>query len=104
MSEDVSAYGFDAQPDDVAEICANIMFQIINLRAEGKDDEVTTLTYRRKETGKRIKISPLRQLNAEATNSIFVAKRLLSGRKSIQTMKEKVLGVSKQYAMHMLKL
>ena len=55
MAEDVSEYGFDARPDNVAEICANIMFQIINLRAENKYDDVTTLTYRRKETGKRIK-------------------------------------------------
>ena len=55
MAADVSKYGFDAHPDDVAEICANIMFQIINLRAEGKDDDVTTLDFKRKETGKRIK-------------------------------------------------
>ena len=55
MAEDVSAYGFDANVDNVAQVCANIMFQIINLRAEDKDDDVTFLTYRRKETGKLIK-------------------------------------------------
>ena len=55
MAADVSQHGFDAHPDTVAEICANIMFQIINLRAEGKDDDVTTLDFKRKETGKRIK-------------------------------------------------
>lgn len=55
MSEDVQTYGFDADVNNVAEVCANIMFQIINFRAEGKDDDVTTLTIRRKETGKLIK-------------------------------------------------
>lgn len=55
MSEDVRAYGFDAHPDNVAEICGNIMLQIINLRAEGKRDDVTVLTIKKKETGKRIK-------------------------------------------------
>lgn len=55
MSEDIQAYGFDAHPDNVAEICANIMFQIINLRAEGKWDDVTVLTIKKKEAGKRIK-------------------------------------------------
>lgn len=55
MSEDVQKYGFDADVNSVAEVCANIMFQIINLRAEGKDDDVTTLTFRRKETGRLIK-------------------------------------------------
>lgn len=55
MSADVSAYGFDAHPDNVAEICANIMAQIINNRAEGKSDDITTLTIKKKENGKRIK-------------------------------------------------
>lgn len=55
MSDDVSKYGFDAHPDNVAEICANIMAQIINCRAENKSDDITTLTIKKKENGKRIK-------------------------------------------------
>lgn len=55
MSDDVSAYGFDAHPDNVAEICANIMAQIINNRAAVKSDDITTLTIKKKENGKRIK-------------------------------------------------
>lgn len=46
ISEDVQAYGFDAYPDNVAENCANIMFQIINIRAEGKPGDVTVLTIK----------------------------------------------------------
>lgn len=55
MSIDVQSYGFDAHPDNVAEICANIMGQIINCLAEGKSDDINTLTIKKKETGKRIK-------------------------------------------------
>lgn len=55
MSEDISKYGFDAHPDNVGEICGNIMAQIINNRAEGKSDDITTLTIKKKETGKRVK-------------------------------------------------
>lgn len=55
MSEDVCAYGFEAHPDNVAEVCANIMAQIINCRAENKSDDITTITIKKKETGKRIK-------------------------------------------------
>lgn len=55
MSEDIRAYGFDAHPNNVGEICGNIMAQIINCRAEGKSDDINTLTIKKKETGKRIK-------------------------------------------------
>lgn len=55
LSQDMQKFGFDAHPDNVGEICGNIMEQIINNRAEGKSDDITTLTIKKKETGKRIK-------------------------------------------------
>lgn len=55
LSDDIREYGFDAHPDNVAEICANIMFQIIARRANGESDDITTLSIKLKETGKRIK-------------------------------------------------
>lgn len=55
LSSDIQGFGFDAHPDDVASICGNIMEQIVFRRAEGKSDDITTLTIKKKETGKRIK-------------------------------------------------
>lgn len=55
LSKDVQKFGFDAHPDNVAEICANIMAQIIYNLAEGKSDDIITLTIKRNENGKRIK-------------------------------------------------
>lgn len=54
LSRDMQGFGFDAHPDNVGEICGNIMEQIINNRAEGKSDDITTLTIKKKENGKRI--------------------------------------------------
>lgn len=55
LSVDIQAFGFDVYPDTVAEVCANIMAQIINNLAEGKSDDISTLTIKKKELGKRIK-------------------------------------------------
>lgn len=55
MSTDIQSFGFDAHPDNVAEICANIMGQIINCLSEGNSDDIKMLTIKKKETGKRIK-------------------------------------------------
>lgn len=55
LSSDIQKFGFDAHPDDVASICGNIMEQIVFRRAEGKSDDITTLTIKKKENGKRIK-------------------------------------------------
>lgn len=55
LSKDIQAFGFDAHTDNVGDICGNIMEQIIFKRAEGKSDDITTLTIKKKETGKRIK-------------------------------------------------
>ena len=55
LSQDMQEYGFDAIPSNVAEICANIMAQIINERASGRAGDIKTLTIKKKEIGKRIK-------------------------------------------------
>lgn len=55
LSQDMQQYGFDANPNNVAEICANIMAQIISERASGRDSDITSLTIKKKEVGKRIK-------------------------------------------------
>lgn len=55
LSQDMQQYGFDAIPSNVAEICANIMAQIIHERASGRAGDIKTLTIKKKEIGKRIK-------------------------------------------------
>ena len=55
LSFDMHQYGFDASVDSVAGVCANIMVQLINRIAEGREADVQTLTIEKKENGKRIK-------------------------------------------------
>lgn len=55
IRDHMAKYGFKLQPFEVPDACTNILVQSIRRRAEGKDDNVTTLNYKRHETGKLIK-------------------------------------------------
>lgn len=50
LSSDMQLFGFDAHPDDVGSICGNIMEQIVFKRAEGKLDDITTISIKKKLT------------------------------------------------------
>lgn len=55
MKDKLVEFGFDVEPSEVGQACANILAQIIRRRAEGLSDDVTVLNYQRMETGKKIK-------------------------------------------------
>lgn len=51
----MAEFGFDVDPSEVGQACANILAQIIRRRAEGLSDDVTLLNYQRMEAGKKLK-------------------------------------------------
>ena len=55
MTDTLADFGFDVEPIEVGQACANILAQIIRRRSEGLSDDVTTLNYRRSESGKKLK-------------------------------------------------
>ena len=55
MKDKMAEFGFDVDPSDVGQACANILAQIIRRRAEGLSDDVTILNYQRMEAGKILK-------------------------------------------------
>lgn len=55
MKDKLVEFGFDVEPSEVGQACANILAQIIRRRAEGLSDDVTALNYQRMETGKKLK-------------------------------------------------
>ena len=55
MKDKMAEFGFDVDPSDVGQACANILAQIIRRRAEGLSDDVTILNYQRMEAGKKLK-------------------------------------------------
>ena len=55
MKDKLVEFGFDVEPSEVGQACANILAQIIRRRAEGLSDDVTVLNYQRMETGRKLK-------------------------------------------------
>lgn len=55
MKDKLAEFGFDIEPSEVGQTCANILAQIIRRRSEGLSDDVTSLTYQRMETGRCLK-------------------------------------------------
>ena len=55
MKDKMAEFGFDVDPSEVGQACANILAQIIRRRAEGLSDDVTLLNYQRMEAGKKLK-------------------------------------------------
>ena len=55
MKDKLAEFGFDVEPSEVGQACANILVQIILRRSEGLSDNVTVLNYQRMETGKKLK-------------------------------------------------
>lgn len=55
MKNKMAEFGFDVNPSEVGQACANILAQIIRRRAEGLSDDVTILNYQRMESGKKLK-------------------------------------------------
>ena len=55
MKDKLAEFGFDVDPSEVGQACANILAQIIRRRSEKKTDDVTMLNYQRMETGRSIK-------------------------------------------------
>lgn len=51
----MAEFGFNVDPSEVGQACANILAQIIRRRAEGLSDDVTLLNYQRMEAGKKLK-------------------------------------------------
>lgn len=47
MKDKLSEFGFEVEPSDVGQACANILAQIIRRRAESLSDDVTVLNYQR---------------------------------------------------------
>lgn len=55
MKDKMAEFGFNVDPSEVGQACANILAQIIRRRAEGLSDDVTLLNYQRMEAGKKLK-------------------------------------------------
>lgn len=55
MKDKLAEFGFDVEPSEVGQACANILAQIIRRRSEGLSDDVTALNYQRMETGRSLK-------------------------------------------------
>ena len=55
MKDKMAEFGFNVDPSEVGQACANILAQIIKRRAEGLSDDVTLLNYQRMEAGKKLK-------------------------------------------------
>lgn len=55
MKDKLAEFGFDVEPSEVGQACANILSQIIRRRSEGLSDDVTTLNYQRMGTGRTLK-------------------------------------------------
>ena len=55
MKDKLVEFGFDVEPSEVGQACANILAQIIRRRSEGLSDDVTALNYQRMETGRSLK-------------------------------------------------
>ena len=55
MKDKLVEFGFDVEPSEVGQACANILAQIIRRRAEGLPDAVAVLNYQRMEAGKKLK-------------------------------------------------
>ena len=55
MKDKMVEFGFNVDPSEVGQACANILAQIIRRRAEGLSDDVTLLNYQRMEAGKKLK-------------------------------------------------
>lgn len=55
MKDKLAEFGFDVEPFEVGQACANILAQIIRRRAEGLFDDVTLLNYQRTEKGRTLK-------------------------------------------------
>lgn len=58
MKNKLAEFGFDVEPLEVGQACANILAQIIRRRSEGLSDDVTMLNYQRMATGKALKNIP----------------------------------------------
>lgn len=55
IAEKLGEFGFEVDPYEVGAACANILAQTIRRRAEDKSDDITSLDYKRKESGKKLK-------------------------------------------------
>ena len=55
IGEKLAEFGFDVDPYEVGAACANILAQTIRRRAENKSDDITSLDYKRKESGIKLK-------------------------------------------------
>ena len=55
MKDKLVEFGFEVEPSEVGQACANILAQIIRRRSEGLSDDVITLNYQRTETGRSLK-------------------------------------------------
>ena len=55
IKDKLAEFGFDVEPSEVGQACANILAQIIRRRSEGLSDDVTALNYQRMETGRSLK-------------------------------------------------
>lgn len=55
MKDKLVEFGFDVEPSEVGQACANILAQLIRRRADGLSDDVTVLNYQRMETGRKLK-------------------------------------------------
>lgn len=55
MKDKLVEFGFEVEPSEVGQACANILAQIIRRRSEGLSDDVTTLNYQHMETGRSLK-------------------------------------------------
>ncbi len=55
MKDKLAEFGFEVEPLEVGQACANILAQIIRRRSEGLSDDVTVLNYQRMEKGRTLK-------------------------------------------------
>lgn len=55
MKDKLVEFGFDVEPSEVGQACANILAQLIRRRADGLSDDVTVLNYQRMEAGRKLK-------------------------------------------------
>lgn len=66
---------YSVESYDVGKACANILAQMIKWRSEGLSDDVVKFNFKRYEAGRKLKISPRRRLNAEATSCTSQVKK-----------------------------